>query len=762
MQIRMELKSDALPGSGEGLAGIIDADINYDDFGIPYIPAKRLKGILRESAQELVNCNILHLEKFNTIFGGQGTQWGTELKISDGRLENYSHYQRLFDFISYEENPTTVFNKETALEQFTYFRSQTAIENGIADKNSLRTSRVLKKGLIFYFDIELPNNTSGCKDDFEKICKVTRRFGLKRTRGLGEIQLDLFEKSQMKEKDRKFSFENLNLSDDDICCLVLQIKNSGQLLVTSEIGKSQYSGNYIPGSVILGTFANAYISEYLNSRQGDKKNTTAHQDKEFSDFFLKSKVIFSNAYPWIEDQQAPMPAPVSIVKEKDKNNYFDFAFPPDQDQIANSHQIEIERKVGDFITISGTDFKQFSVDTEVEYHHRRPEDKRIGHATKTEGEFFQFSTIKPGQSFRAEIIGPLPLLKKISGIIEKIQVFYMGKSRTAQYGKTMVRVKECRKLWAPPGKWQPGDRIIITLISDMVLRNQNGLVTPDPEILKEEIANKLNIDKENLIIKEKFLKFVRKGGFLGTWKMPRIRYHALGVGSVLVIEKKSTIPNDNGHNTDILEKHAFGIEIGEGNGRIMVNWHGKQHLNRKVYKPEPPPLPTKEAKKLKAFIQSLLLNRIESRLKKLAIENAQQLKKDKKLKSISGSFLEKVSMFIKAAQTFSHFNDNYLAKMKGKSKSNFEQPYFKEHLQIVTQNQENKPLMKVDIRGFGNFVENQRQHYEIDSSHLDLVLADARIPWDFFKEETILFELYQKYALTFLRTLNLLKRGQND
>ena len=48
MKIEMKLLSDAIPGSGEGLAGIIDADITYDEYGIPYIPAKRIKGILKD------------------------------------------------------------------------------------------------------------------------------------------------------------------------------------------------------------------------------------------------------------------------------------------------------------------------------------------------------------------------------------------------------------------------------------------------------------------------------------------------------------------------------------------------------------------------------------------------------------------------------------------------------------------------------------------------------------------------------------------
>ena len=52
-QIKIILKSDTLIGSGEGFGSIIDTDVVFDDLGIPYIPAKRVKGIMLESAEEL-------------------------------------------------------------------------------------------------------------------------------------------------------------------------------------------------------------------------------------------------------------------------------------------------------------------------------------------------------------------------------------------------------------------------------------------------------------------------------------------------------------------------------------------------------------------------------------------------------------------------------------------------------------------------------------------------------------------------------------
>ena len=54
-KLTITLKSDLCVGSGYSYARVIDSDISYDDLGIPYIQAKRLKGCLREAAELIGN-----------------------------------------------------------------------------------------------------------------------------------------------------------------------------------------------------------------------------------------------------------------------------------------------------------------------------------------------------------------------------------------------------------------------------------------------------------------------------------------------------------------------------------------------------------------------------------------------------------------------------------------------------------------------------------------------------------------------------------
>ena len=70
MKIKIELLSDLCTTSGETYNSLVDTDITYDEYGIPYIPAKRMKGCIREAALELVEFGIIDKSMLHKVFGG--------------------------------------------------------------------------------------------------------------------------------------------------------------------------------------------------------------------------------------------------------------------------------------------------------------------------------------------------------------------------------------------------------------------------------------------------------------------------------------------------------------------------------------------------------------------------------------------------------------------------------------------------------------------------------------------------------------------
>ena len=54
--ISVELLSDTTLGRGEGMAGLVDADVEHDELGLPFLGGKTLKGLLRDSWLSMSGC----------------------------------------------------------------------------------------------------------------------------------------------------------------------------------------------------------------------------------------------------------------------------------------------------------------------------------------------------------------------------------------------------------------------------------------------------------------------------------------------------------------------------------------------------------------------------------------------------------------------------------------------------------------------------------------------------------------------------------
>lgn len=187
----LELLSDALPGSGEGFGAVIDQDIVFDDLGIPYIPGKRIKGLLRDSYEGLMQLvgNSLSINKTEELFGKPGQPEPAPLFISNLYPEDYDNLKNVL--ICLNKKYPEVFAREAVLEAFTYVRNQTAInDKGVALEHSLRSIRVLKKGLKFIGTIEIDEKKvmSNTPEFLGLACLYLKRIGTKRTRGFGEVK----------------------------------------------------------------------------------------------------------------------------------------------------------------------------------------------------------------------------------------------------------------------------------------------------------------------------------------------------------------------------------------------------------------------------------------------------------------------------------------------------------------------------------------------------------------------------------------------
>lgn len=209
--LKLTLNSDTLIGSGEGYGAVVDSDVVFDDCGIPYIPAKRVKGLLRDSARiagEMLETAKLELNRcsLDELFGNPGMDASADISVSNLYVEDYENNHKWIDFFINGKDFHEKISKETVIQYFTSLRRSTQIdEDGVAKDHSLRTARVIKRGNVFYGNVELRGTDDADLNKKECLlalaCMNLKNIGTKRNRGFGEVKAELKERgSSLNEK----------------------------------------------------------------------------------------------------------------------------------------------------------------------------------------------------------------------------------------------------------------------------------------------------------------------------------------------------------------------------------------------------------------------------------------------------------------------------------------------------------------------------------------------------------------------------------
>jgi CRISPR/Cas system CSM-associated protein Csm3 (group 7 of RAMP superfamily) len=197
LQLRFTLLSDATFGRGDGVAGLVDEEIEHDTFtGLPYLRGRTLKGLLVEEC-----ANILYALQRNPaydalcqaardLFGNPGST------LDDNGLLHIGHAQlpqTLRDAIATDVKAGRL-SANDILESLTAIRRQTAIDDsGAPERESLRAMRVLLRDLPLQADLTSEAPISDHHRALLVACALgLRRAGIGRNRGrgrLGKMQL---------------------------------------------------------------------------------------------------------------------------------------------------------------------------------------------------------------------------------------------------------------------------------------------------------------------------------------------------------------------------------------------------------------------------------------------------------------------------------------------------------------------------------------------------------------------------------------------
>lgn len=194
--LKMLLQSDTTFGRGDGVAGLVDLEVEHDKCGFPYLRGRTLKGLLSEECDNLITLlddSSRWLEVAEHLFGIPGSTIGTTSKmhVGDACLPEDLRYQVGLQIEEEKRsNQRDRLTEFDVLNSLTTIRRQTAIssENGASLEKSLRTSRVIIRDLSFTAKLLFDEKPTA---DMLAILAIgtlaLRRVGSSRNRGRGYV-----------------------------------------------------------------------------------------------------------------------------------------------------------------------------------------------------------------------------------------------------------------------------------------------------------------------------------------------------------------------------------------------------------------------------------------------------------------------------------------------------------------------------------------------------------------------------------------------
>lgn len=650
-------KSYTAVSSGEG-AGIIDSDILYDSLGFPFIPAKRLKGLLKESAIECLE--ILDIERtdlIDIIFGKESLQGN--IHFPNLFIENYSDFKREFELLlDKNDKYKSLLNRQNILSYFTTIRQLTAIdENGIAKEHSLRTIRVIKPDITFEGEIDVNNLGQQEQILLYLAVKNLRKLGQNRNTGFGMVACnidinypsDFYEIIKLlKEKNTPAKSSNISTATyqlknlDDLASYNIKITTLSPVLLSDRTGDLNTTDTrlYIPGTTIRGLFARKLM------KQRGLNTDNAHNDELFKLCFIEDKISFGPAYPFFEHNvYLPFPQHLQSLKSNDENIY----------DIFNNEPEELTRTNTGFAIINENKISTISISTRSYFHGSRDRIK----GKNEDGAIFYYDSIEPNNEFIATISGPKELLNLFFNV-SKEWIGYIGRSKTSQYGKVKIEILENHNE-KNEFDFSNDNEIVLCAISPIILLNEYGEPDLSIENLKKYLQQ-LNLtycDIVNSIVRIEKVNF-----FNHVWGTQSKTYLAIKEGSAFHLKFDNNIDATLNTALQNLVEKGIGEFTHLGYGRIKIYNAFNEEL--KVEKEK------REKNISKTTIQkskNILLNIIEHEYKKrieyIGLKEAKE-KKPNITPSLCGRMINALQKYTTKDDFKNNFLENEETGIKGK------------------------------------------------------------------------------------------------
>lgn len=563
--LEITLDSETIFGGDTVQRETVDIDLQSDEYGLPFLAGRTVKGLLRREAQWYVNhLPTGHREEFEaalvTLFGEadrggkhrsnhRGLKFGTA-KLSDA----------VYDFIKRKDLPT-----REVFHAVTLVRSMTSIdeETGTAKDGSLRQARVMQRDYTLFSPIfsnrELSANE---KKLLETSVKLLRHLGMMRSRGKGEVTCRLewnkdfvhLQGGKRQEKSRPTS----------PYYILLQIENQEALKINDILRTSDSTSalNYIPGYVLRGALVHTYMNE-CGIEEAELNTET---------IFNEEDIQFWNGYLRIGNHRSiPFPANLYEPKEQARRGvksgearaiYNDLTDDIKEIEEQAPVRVDEEMMVLDKEKLIASSVEKTSL-LHLSLNGPKDNDK--------EGKLYRYESIAPGQEFMAVI--KVDRSNDFTDWLLGKDDFYLwlGGARNSGYGRSRVKVSISHE---HPEQFVnhavSSNELYIIATSHWILRNNQGQISHvlDEEFLSEKLGARIHLDKY-------ILNSALTGGYVSHWQAYHPIVRSVKAGSIFRYRVEGDIDLEG---VKKLLDEGVGERRNEGFGRLMIltSWPYKQ------------------------------------------------------------------------------------------------------------------------------------------------------------------------------------------
>jgi CRISPR/Cas system CSM-associated protein Csm3 (group 7 of RAMP superfamily) len=192
MRLRIQLRSDAAFGRGDGIAGLVDSEVEHDPrTGLPFIKGRTIKGLLVESCADLLY-GLGGNSAFSDLVSSAEKLFGVPGSTLDDMGCLHVGSAQLPDDL--QQYLAKTYQPQQILQALSTIRHQTAVDmtSDTPKDGSLRATRVVLRETIFYSELHITDNLETVDYQLLAACAAgIKRGGQNRTRGLGWLKIKL-------------------------------------------------------------------------------------------------------------------------------------------------------------------------------------------------------------------------------------------------------------------------------------------------------------------------------------------------------------------------------------------------------------------------------------------------------------------------------------------------------------------------------------------------------------------------------------------